>query len=194
MIYLRLFWEFFKVGLFSVGGGMATFPFLSAISARTGWFTQEQLTDMIAISEATPGPIGINSATYVGFTTAGLCGSVMATLGLICPSVLVILLIAKVLSRFRDNPGVKAAFYGLRPASTGLIAAAGFSVTMLSLTRPEYFGSWKQLSAFFRWPELALAAVLLVLTRWVKPTKKLHPAVWIALSAAVGIAFRFAGV
>ena len=105
MIYLRLFWEFFKTGLFAVGGGMATLPFLYDISARTGWFTAAQLADMIAVSESTPGPIGVNMATYVGFTTAGIPGAVIATLGLAAPEVIIILIIARVLAAFRQNAG-----------------------------------------------------------------------------------------
>ena len=126
MIYLQLFFEFFKVGLFAVGGGMATFPFLTDLADKTGWYTQQQLIDMIAIAESTPGPIGVNTATYVGFTTAGLPGALIASLGLITPSVIIILIIARVLARFKDSKLVQDVFYGLRPASTGLIAAAGF--------------------------------------------------------------------
>ena len=90
MIYLQLFWEFLKVGLFTVGGGLASLPFLYDISDRTGWYTHAQLADMIAISESTPGPIGINMATYVGFTSAGILGSVLATLGFIIPSIIIV--------------------------------------------------------------------------------------------------------
>ena len=124
MILIQLFYEFFKAGLFAVGGGLATLPFLQDISAKTGWFTLDQLADMIAISECTPGPIGVNMATYVGFSTAGVPGALAATLGLIAPSIIVILIIAGFLKRFQDNRYVQAAFYGLRPASTGLIGAA----------------------------------------------------------------------
>ena len=132
MILLQLFWEFFKTGLFAVGGGMATLPFLYDISERTGWFTQEKLADMIAVSESTPGPIGVNMATYVGFETAGIAGAVIATLGLICPSVIIILLIARVLQQFRSNRTVDAIFYGLRPCSIALIAAAGLLVARIT--------------------------------------------------------------
>ena len=126
MILLRLFYEFFKTGLFAVGGGMATLPFLYDISTRTCWYTHEKLADMIAVSESTPGPIGVNMATYVGFETAGIPGAVIATLGLVTPSIMIILLIARALKAFRENPYVEAGFYGLRPCSVGLIAAAGF--------------------------------------------------------------------
>ena len=128
MIYLRLFWEFFKTGLFAIGGGMATLPFLHDIGEATGWFTQAQLMNMLAVSESTPGPIGVNMATYVGFSTGGVGGALIATLGLITPSVIVILIVAAFLKAFRDSKWVSAAFYGLRPASTALVAAAGISV------------------------------------------------------------------
>ena len=92
MIYLRLFYEFFKTGLFAIGGGLATLPFLSDMADRTGWFTHAQLADMLAVSESTPGPIGVNMATYVGFTTGGVGGALVATLGLVAPSIIVILI------------------------------------------------------------------------------------------------------
>ena len=125
MIYLKLFYEFFKTGLFAVGGGLATLPFLSDMADRTGWFTQAQLADMLAVSESTPGPVGVNMATYVGFETAGVLGAVVATLGLVTPSVIVILIVASFLKAFRSNRFVDAAFYGLRPASTAMVASAG---------------------------------------------------------------------
>ena len=191
MIYLRLFIEFFKTGLFAVGGGMATLPFLYAMSDSTGWFSHEMLADMIAVSESTPGPIGVNMATYVGFETAGIAGSVVATLGLVTPSVIVVLLIAKALAAFRSNRYVDAAFYGLRPCSVGLIAAAGLLVVKVALLDTELFAATGAIADLVNFKALALAALLIVLTRFVKKTKGLHPVVFIALSAAVGIAFGF---
>jgi chromate transporter len=191
MILLRLFWEFFKTGLFAVGGGMATLPFLYDMSARTGWFTQARLADMIAVSESTPGPIGVNMATYVGFETAGIPGAVVATLGLICPSIIIILLIARVLKQFRESKTVDAVFYGLRPCSIALIAAAGLLVARVTFLNQDAPAAGFNPAELLRWKELLLAAVLLVLTRFVEPLKKLHPVVFIALSAAVGILFAF---
>ena len=191
MILLRLFWEFFKTGLFAVGGGMATLPFLYDMSARTGWFTQARLADMIAVSESTPGPIGVNMATYVGFETAGVPGAVVATLGLICPSIIIILLIARVLKQFRESKTVDAIFYGLRPCSIALIAAAGLLVARVTFLNQDAPAAGFNPAELLRWKELLLAAVLLVLTRFVEPLKKLHPVVFIALSAAVGILFAF---
>ena len=191
MILLRLFWEFFKTGLFAVGGGMATLPFLYSIAERTGWFTSAQLTDMIAVSESTPGPIGVNMATYVGFTTAGVPGAVIATLGLIAPEVIIILIIARVLQQFRQNKLVDAAFYGLRPCSIGLIAAAGLLVVKVAMLHTDLYFQTGRLAELVDWKAIALAAVLLVLTRWVKKTKKLHPIVFILGSALVGVVFSF---
>lgn len=191
MIYLRLFWEFFKTGLFAVGGGMATLPFLSRMADKTGWFTQAELSNMVAVAESTPGPIGVNTATYVGFTTAGIPGSVVATLGLITPSVIVILIIARFLQTYRENKLVVNGFYGLRPASMGLIASA------LVLLLPGAFlasGDWVPLASLLQelnWPGLVLAAALVLCTRVFKKTKKLHPILWIGLSALVGIVLKF---
>ena len=204
MIFLRLYWEFFKTGLFAIGGGMATLLFLHDIGEATGWFTQAQLMNMLAVSESTPGPIGINMATYVGYSIAGVPGAVIATLGEVTPSIIVILIIAALLRSFRENRYVDRAFYGLRPASTGLIGAACASVvfevlTNIVVTAPET-GILNQfqlgaggLAGLFNWSGVLLAAILLVLTNWVKPTKKLHPIVFIGFSAVVGVVFRFAG-
>ena len=189
MIYLQLFWEFFKTGLFAVGGGMATIPFLYDISDKTGWFTHQDLANMIAVGESTPGPIGVNMATYVGYVTgmnqgglaAAILGAVTASLGLVLPSLIVILMVAAMLKRFKNSPLVQNAFYGLRPASTGLIAAAGISVAVSNLF---------DLSALsVNWKGWILAAVLWLLTNKVSKTKKLHPIIFIGASALAGILF-----
>ena len=190
MIYLQLFWEYFQVGLFSIGGGMATIPFLYDMADHTGWFTHAQLADMLAVSESTPGPIGVNMATYVGYTTAGIGGALIATFGLVLPSVIIILLIARVLQQFRRSRYVEAAFYGLRPASTGLIAAAGVTVASIALLRTELYKVSGELLALFNWKAIALALVILILTNWVKATKDWHPIVFIGISALAGILFQ----
>lgn len=190
-LYLRLFWEFFKTGLFAVGGGMATLPFMYDISDKTGWFTHSMLADMVAVSESTPGPIGVNMSTYVGFVTGGIPGAVIATVGLVTPSVIVILLIARVLKAFRENQYVDAGFYGLRPCSVGLIAAAGVLVVQLALFNTELYASTGALLDLFNFKALILAAVLLVATRYIKKLKELHPIVFILASAVIGIVFSF---
>ena len=193
MILLQLFWEFFKTGLFAVGGGMATIPFLSEIAERTGWFTQAMLADMIAVGESTPGPIGVNTATYVGYTVAGIPGGVVATLGLVLPSFLVILIVAAFLKAFRTNRYVDNAFYGIRPASVGMIGAACVAVMRLCLLDTAAFAESGRFLALFDWRTLLLFAVLWVLTNLVKQTKKLHPIAFIAASAVIGVVFKFAG-
>ncbi len=194
MIYLRLFWEFFKVGLFSVGGGLATLPFLYSLGAKTGWFSTADVANMLAVSESTPGPIGVNMATYVGYDCGGVLGGVVATLGLVTPSVIVIVLIAMALQAFRTNKYVDAAFYTLHPASTGLIAAAGWSVFVLVLVNLDAYRASYQQADLIQWKNLVLFAVIWVLTNLVKPLKKLHPVVFLALAAVVGIVFRLGGV
>ena len=187
MIYLQLIWEFFLTGLFAVGGGLATLPFLYEMAERYPWFSAELLPEMVAISESTPGPIGINMATYTGYVTAGIPGSIAATLGVITPGIIIVLLIVAVLDRFRKNKYVEAAFYGLRPASTGLIAAAGVLVIQIALLNVDLYKQSGNLMDVFNIKAIILAAVLLVLTRWFKPTKNLHPIIFIVASAVVGI-------
>ena len=187
MIYLQLYYEFFKIGLFAIGGGLATIPFLQEIAANTGWFTSAQLTNMIAISESTPGPIGINMATYVGYTSAGILGGLIASLGIVTPPLIIVLIIARLLSKFRENKIVDSAFYGLRPASLGLISAAGLGVLMLSLLHIEL---WEQTGAvldLFDYKAILLAAVLFLVTKKFKA----HPVIFLAGSAIVGIIFKF---
>lgn len=197
LLYFQLFYEFFKTGLFTIGGGMATIPFLYKMSDATGWFTYDDLANMIAVGESTPGPIGVNMATYVGFITGmeqgglpfAILGAITATIGLITPSIIIILIIASFLRSFRENKFVNLAFYGLRPASAGLIAAAGISVIQSALFFPEHFPKGFNLSAV-NWIGWILAIVLWIFTNKVKKTKGLHPIVFIAVSAVVGIVFK----
>ena len=195
MLYLRLFWEFFKTGLFAIGGGMATIPFLYDMSAATGWFTSEDVANMIAVGESTPGPIGVNMATYVGFHTAGVVGGVTATLGLVSSSIIIILIIAGFLDKFRQSKAVDGVFYGLRAASVALITAALLQVAKIALmfhetAGPEMApGSVVPVYEMFYWPAIILAVVIFVLVKFT-PLKKLHPICFIALAAAAGIVFQ----
>lgn len=200
MIYLRLFFEFFKTGLFAVGGGLATLPFLYEMGETTGWFTASDVADMIAISESTPGAIGINMATYAGFKTAGLAGGLCATIGLSMPSILIILVIASFLKKFRNNKYVDSAFKGLRPASMAMITAAGLNVVKIALfdftvlktsggsSSIDYGMMQDNLGDFFLWKAWILAIVITVA---MQKFKKIHPIVFIAVSALVGIIFHF---
>ncbi len=182
MILIQLFFEFFKAGLFVIGGGLATLPFLQEISQTTGWFTQQDLLDLIAISESTPGAIGVNAATYAGFHTYGLAGGIVATLGLVSPSVIIILLVSKVLEKFKESRLVQDLFYGLRPASTGLIASAGFSVVLATLVHVTDLPS--DPAGAFNWFGIVLAIGLYAaIKKWNR-----HPVLYIAASAVIGIA------
>ncbi len=183
MTLLRLFFEFFKTGLFAVGGGLATVPFLREMGAATGWFTDADLTTMIAVSESTPGPMGVNMATYVGFHIAGVPGAVLATLGLITPSIIVILIIAGFLEKFRTSRTVEAVFRGLRPASVALIAVAGLSVAKSVLLRAAPDGAPP-----LRWQAALLCAAVFACLQS-KALKKLHPIVFIAAAAVLGAVF-----
>lgn len=194
MTIFRLFFEFMKIGMFSIGGGMATLPFLYDLSDSTNWFTHAQIADMLAVSESTPGPIGINMATYVGYTVAGVPGSLAATIGTIVPGIILVLVITMVLDKFRNNQYVEGAFYGLRPASTGLITSAGLLVAQITFFNFELYHQTNSIFSLFDYKAVILAIVLLIFTRGVKSTKKLHPAVFIGISAVVGIVFSFAGV
>ncbi len=187
MTLLLLFLEFAKVGLFAVGGGLATIPFLQDMGTRTGWFTNADLTTMIAVSESTPGPMGVNMATYVGFETAGLPGAVLATLGLITPSIVVIIVIAGFLEKFRQSKTVDSVFRGLRPASTALIAAAGLSVALSVFVT---VGGVETHTFTPRWPVVVLSAIIFLCTQQ-KKLKKLHPVAFIAIAAVVGAVFQF---
>jgi chromate transporter len=180
MILLLLFGEFFKIGLFSVGGGLATLPFLYRLADRYDWLSYETIADMIAISESTPGAIGVNMATYAGFQAAGIPGAVIATLGLVSPSVAVILIVARILTAFKESPLVAAVFGGLRPAAAGLIAAAGFGVIRLSL----YNGAAPAWYGLVRWREGILFLLLFLLIYRFKK----HPVLYIAAAGIAGLA------
>ncbi len=186
MKWLLLFWEFFKTGLFSIGGGLATLPFLSKMGEVYGWFTQEELTNMLAVAESTPGPIGVNMATYVGNTTGGSLGGLLTTFALILPSYLVILAVFKIMAKFRDNRFVDGAMLTLRPASVGMIAAAVIGVLQTVLIDLDAVKAlqWTQMVSL---PALILFAVLLVL--YIK-FNKLHPVVILALGAVAGILLK----
>ena len=184
MIYFQLFYEFFKIGLFAIGGGMATLPFLRVLTARYDWYTKAELTNMIAISQSTPGPVGINMATYAGYNAAGIPGAVVATLSLVAPALVIIMVIAKFLADFNENKTVQAAFYGIRPTVAALIGYAVWELVKISLTivhensvtTIDYLG------------------VLICATAFgimqIKYCKKLHPLVWIVIGAVIGIILK----
>lgn len=185
MVYLQLFLEFCKTGLFAIGGGLATLPFLKQIALNHSWFTVSQLTDMIAVSESTPGPIGINMSTYAGFHAAGIPGAIVSTLSLVLPSYIVILIISSFMEKFRDSPLVNNVFYGIRPATAGLIAGAMFEVFVMSLFNTDALAAGS-IFGVFRWLPIALYVIALL---GIFKLPKLHPIVFIICGAVCGIVF-----
>ena len=173
MITLRLFYEFFKIGLFAIGGGLATIPFLYELSNQTNWISFSEISNMIAISESTPGPLGVNMATYTGFLTNGIIGGITATLGLVLPSLIIIIIISKFLNKFGQNKIIKKLFYGLRAGVIALILIAGFNILKATLFVDNF--SIK----FF---ETALFILLLILLQ----KTKLHPIFFILISGIIG--------
>jgi chromate transporter len=180
VIYLILFFEFFKTGLFAIGGGLATLPFLYDIADNYDWLSRETVADMVAIAESTPGPIGVNMSTYSGYTAGGIPGALIATLALVSPSIITIIIVARILSGVKGSAYVEAVFKGLRPAASGLIAAAGFTVLKLSLYN-DHAAAWYEL---LRWKECLIFAVLFVCVLKIKA----HPVIFIAVAGVAGAA------
>lgn len=186
--FLLLCWEYFKTGLFAIGGGYATIPFLREMSVKYGWFTLDQLTTMLAVSESTPGPIGVNMATYVGYSQFGIAGAIGATLSLVAPSIIVICIIASVLERFKQLRVVQGIFSGLRPAVCGFILSAVISIFLVSLFRTDALGAG-DFGSFFKWKSILLFAVLLA--GYKLPKKTPHPIFLIVAAACAGMIFSF---
>ncbi len=183
MTYLLLFLEFFKIGLFAVGGGLASIPFLYDLAEKYAWFTKKDVVDMVAISESTPGPIGLNMATYVGYTTAGPIGSIISSIGAIIPGIIIVLIVSKVLTQFHDNKYVTSAFYAIRPAVTALIAVACLEVLKVSVLNWDVFTIANDLTQLIDYKATVLFVVVLFL---VFKFKK-HPVYYIAGCALIGI-------
>ena len=183
MTYILLFLEFFKTGLFAIGGGMATLPFLFELADKYDWFSRAELMDMIAVAESTPGPIGVNMATYAGYSAAGISGAILATLGLVLPSLIIVILVFKVLQKFRQSALVENGFYGLRPAVAGLIIVACFSLFRIAVLEPfQTFG--------FSWAGVKPFVLFLVIGAASYKLKKIHPIVFIIIGATAGILLK----
>lgn len=188
MIYLLLFYEFFKIGLFTIGGGLAALPFLQALIPKYGWITADQLLDMIAISEATPGPIGVNVATFVGYRTAGIFGGVLATLSTAAPSIIIILLVANGLKKVKEHPIAQGAFAGIRPAVAGLIGAVALELGRYDLINGNRAGTVPVEAGAALWQAVNVPGVILFLAALLVYLRfKRHPIIILAVAAAVGI-------
>ncbi len=171
MIYLKLFLEFFHIGLFSFGGGYATIPFLYHIADVQKWYTTKQLSDMIAVSSITPGPVGVNVATFAGFKTAGILGAAIATASVILPSFIIVIIISKLLEQFKHNKYVQSVIYTLKPAGCGLLAAIGVDMFIDNIN--------------------LLGMVLLVCLFVASITEKRDPLFYLGVSAVVGLVAGF---
>ncbi len=181
--FVKMFFIFFKVGLFTIGGGLAAIPLLQDEVLVRGWLTNAEFADMIAVSESTPGPIGVNIATYVGFSQYGVLGSIIATIGLVMPSVIIIILIAKFVMHYREHKIVDGVFYGLRPAVTGLILAAATSIALISLVDIDLFQSTNSILDLFNLEEIIMFGVFLFATnKW-----KHHPIFYVVIAGVIGI-------
>ena len=192
MNLLLIYAEFFKIGIFAVGGGLATLPFLFQMAEgrftfikQTGWLTHEMIGNFLAIGQCSPGAVGVNMAAQAGFRYAGIAGGALAALGLVSPAIIVITIAARALQAFKENKIVTAAFAGLRPAACGILCAAGFGVWKLAL----YNSEGAKLFEMLRWREcLLLAAIFLLVLKF-----KWHPVIFIALGAIAGIALGLGG-
>ena len=185
-IYLILFLEFFKIGLFAVGGGITTLPFLYELAQKYSWLTPETLSDIIAVSESTPGPLGVNMATYAGYYAAGILGGIISTLSLALPSFLVVLIVCKLLSKFSENKYVQNGLAGLRPATVGLVFLAWLSIVKTGLIDMSKYTVLSEFYKIFDLKSLIFALILLpflVKFKW-------HPLVFVATGAVVGIVFK----
>ena len=182
---LLLFVEFFKTGLFAVGGGLATVPFIRDMGATHGWITEAEIANIIAIAESTPGPIGVNAATYVGYLVCGIPGAILATIGLVTPSVVIIIFVAKAIKKFYDSYMVQSLFKALRPAAIGLITAAGFSLLLTSLGVKANFIGFTFSANRYSLLKLGIYGVFTFFAFW-KKTAKIHPLFYILTGGAIG--------
>ncbi len=186
MIYLELFLTFFKIGLFTFGGGYAMLPFIQEAVIKNGWMAEEQIVNFIAVSESTPGPFAVNISTYVGAEMGGIFGSVCATLGVVLPSFIVILIVSRIYEAFKTNKIVAGCMTGLRPCVVGLIAAAVLDVFCTVFLPTGWDFSPK---AYYI---IGVSAVIFALA-FLLQKKKLHPIYLILISAGLGIAAGYLG-
>ena len=184
MIYLNLFWTFFKIGAFTFGGGYAMLPLIQAEVINKGWITNTEIINFVAISESTPGPFAINISTYIGMEIGGILGALCATLGVVLPSFIIILIVAKFFQKFKDNKYIKGIMEGLKPAAIGLIGA-----TVIDIAKTTFFNDelvLKNLNATKFYVLFINFSLMLILT-----FKKLHPIVIICFSAIIGIIYGY---
>ena len=197
MTYLTLFWEYFKIGLFTIGGGYAMLPLVTQIVLRRGWLTEDQLISFIGIAESTPGPFAINLATFVGNTVGmttglgvfgGILGSVIATVAVVLPSLVIIVVVTILFEKFKSSKYVQGALKGIKPVVVGLILSAVMTVGS-KVILPEL--NFKNITADgfsqFNWISMIIVAVMVPLSQVKIKRKKIHPIYLILLSAVAGV-------
>jgi chromate transporter len=180
---LLLMFEFIKTGLFAFGGGLATIPFLYQMSQNYGWFDLDTLTTMIAVSQSTPGPMGINMATYCGYTTYGVLGGVVTSLSLVLPSLIIVCLIASQFEKFKNSKLVQAVFTGLRPAVVGFVISAILGIYISALFNVELFTNTKNIIDLLNYKAIIIMVLLLIINKY----RKLNPIIVIMGCGALGI-------
>lgn len=183
MILFELFINFFIIGLISIGGGLSTIPLMTEILTSRGWMLQTEILDMIAVSEMTPGPIGINMATYAGNKTAGVPGGILATMGLVAPSIIIIVIVAHFYTKYRNNDYVNGTMRIIRPVVTGMIAAVCANLAVISFFNIELFNETGVFFNIFN-PLPILIGVLVFVASY---KFKVHPVILIVSSAVIGI-------
>jgi len=190
---LELFTAFFRIGLFSFGGGYAMIPLIQSEIERHGWLSASQFADIIAVAEMTPGPIAINSATYVGYQTAGVAGGLIATTGVVMPSLILVLLVARLIGGFQKHPLNTAVFYGIRPVVVGLILSAALFIartTVIRIDADSLQGWLADLSADPLHTINLLAVAVFAAVYYLEQRYKLHPLILIGAAGAFTMAFR----
>ncbi|HOP74406.1 MAG TPA: chromate transporter [Bacillota bacterium] len=192
MIYLQLFWIFFKIGLFSFGGGYVMIPLMQKEIETHGWIPINEFADIVAVSQMTPGPLAVNAATYIGQRAAGIMGSFSATLGVSLPSLILVILIARAFLRFKENPIVERALRGIRPATAGMIAAAMIFFAEMSIFTKElprdiaalFSGDFSAFKGFGINPGALFICIIIYIG---SVRFKLHPITAVVISAILGI-------
>lgn len=184
MLYIKLFYEFFKIGLFTIGGGLVTIPLLKDLAERTNWYDVSFITEMLAVSESTPGPIGLNMATYVGYEVAGVLGGIISTVAEIIPSIIIVSLVSVFFINFRENKNIQYALQSIRATVTALIAVVGVEMFRISVIGGQSVAIDDMMRSI-NFVKLLLFMAVLYLSR--KYNK--HPIFYICISGLIGVIF-----
>ena len=186
MVILYLVEEFIIIGCLAIGGGMVAVPFIQKIASDTGWITEKQIIEMIAISEITPGPLLVNMATYIGYIVAGLIGGILTTIALILPQIIIIFFIYKVFNKFKDNKNVLIFFKGIRPVSLALTAGGVLAILQSTFFNLSNYIEISSIWKIFNWKCILLGIAVILVMRKVK----IHPIFYFIICGIIGIIFK----